>query len=150
MKQFLLALLIACTARLNGQVAVSYFPFQDVLSLSSNPDRLLWADLGAETNTFFSNVNFEASCMLNLRRNTSASYYCGAGISVNPFFNLKGLQPVNGYALKIGTRIKPFKDHRGVQLVFEISPYVNSYLDGGLLRTMLGIAYNFSGQKKAD
>ena len=50
---------------------------------------------------------------------------------------------MNGYSFTAGARIKPFANSRHVQVVFEVAPHANAYFDGGTLRTLLGLAYNF-------
>ncbi|TGE13841.1 hypothetical protein [Hymenobacter elongatus] len=126
-----------------GQVAVTYFPVQSVLALDTDTERRLWAGLNLETNTFISNVNMELHGVVNVRKGELVNYYAGLGINANPFYALNELPLVNGYALTVGARIKPLARHRNAQLVFELSPYANRFLDGGLLRTRLGVSYNF-------
>jgi len=129
--------------KLYSQVAISYFPFQSVLSISSDTENLLWGEMRVGTNTFFSNINLEFDAQINFKRTNWVNYYSGLGINVNPFYGIEDLPFTNGYVLNIGARIKPVQAHKNLQVVFEISPYVNSQFDGGLLRTYLGLAYNF-------
>lgn len=126
-----------------AQVAVTYFPLQSVLGVSSNTERRLWVDVNAQTNTFISNVNLELQGMANLKRGDWVNYYVGLGVSANPVSVLNNLPLVNGYTLTAGARIKPLPRYRNVQVVFELTPYTNAYFDGGYVRTMLGLAYNF-------
>ena len=130
------------TGKIYSQIALSYYPFQSVLSVSSNTDKLLWADLRIETNTFFSNINLEFNAMVNLKRTDWVNYYSGLGINVNPFYGLEDLPFTNGTVLCAGVRIKPVQKHKNLQVVFELSPYFNKYFDGGMVRTLLGISYN--------
>ena len=126
-----------------GQVAVTYFPFQSVLGLSTDSERRLWVGLNAETNTFISNVNLELQGMVNLKRGEWVNYYGGLGVNTNPLAAVNQLPLLNGYTLTAGARIKPLANYRNVQVVFELTPYANPYFDGGYLRTLLGVAYNF-------
>ncbi len=126
-----------------AQVAVSYYPFQSVLSVSSNTENILWADIRVETNTFFSNLNIEVSPMWNFKRTNWVNYYTGIGINFNPVNSSQNLPFINGYVIDFGARIKPLQKNKNIQLLFEISPYVNQEFTGGNLRTLLGIAYNF-------
>ena len=141
----LLICLMLTNAPVFGQVAVSYYPFQSVLSVSTDTEKMCWADLRAETNTFFSNINLECNAMVNIKRTDWVNYYVGAGINMNPFYGKEDLPFVNGYTLNTGVRVKPIQKHKNLQVILELSPYANRYFDGGLLRTMLGIAYNFPG-----
>ena len=134
--------LVFLTGKIYSQIALSYYPFQSVLSVSSNTDKLLWADLRIETNTFFSNINLEFNAMVNLKRTDWVNYYSGLGINVNPFYGLEDLPFTNGTVLCAGVRIKPVQKHKNLQVVFELSPYFNKYFDGGMVRTLLGISYN--------
>jgi hypothetical protein len=126
-----------------AQVAVTYFPFQSVLGVASNPERRLWAALSVETNTFISNVNVELHGLVNLHRAETVNAYLGLGVNANPAAAVNELPLLNGYLLTVGTRIKPLAANRRVQVVFELAPYVNTSFDGGTLRTLLGLAYNF-------
>ncbi|MCC2546401.1 hypothetical protein LJY25_08085 [Hymenobacter sp. BT175] len=126
-----------------AQVAVTYFPFQSVLGVSSDTERRVWGGLNLETNTFISNVNVEVQGVVNVKRGSWVNYYTGLGLNTNPLYAVNELPLVNGYSLTFGTRIKPLPNHRNLQVVFELAPYANRYLDGGYLRTMLGLAYNF-------
>ncbi len=126
-----------------AQVAVTYFPFQSVLGLSSNTERRVWVGLNAETNTFISNANLELQGLVNVKRGEWVNYYTGLGVNTNPFLAFHALPLVNGYTLTAGARIKPLPSHRNVQLVFELTPYANRHFDSGYVRTLLGLAYNF-------
>jgi hypothetical protein len=140
--------LIAVAAR--AQVALSYYPFQSILSLSSNTEKLFWFDYRVETNSFLSSMNMEISPMCNFKRTEKVNYYTGPGINFNPFYLAADLPVVNGYFIDIGARIKPFVKNRSVQFLFEISPYVNSRLASGNLRTRLGVGYNFIRKKQVE
>jgi len=141
------ALLLLATLPLarpaSSQVAVTYFPFQSVLGVSTSTERRLWVGLNAQTNTFISNVSLELQGMVNLKKGEWVNYYAGFGVNANPVPALNDLPLVNGYTLTAGARIKPLSQYRNVQVVFELTPYANAYFDGGYVRTMLGLAYNF-------
>lgn len=127
-----------------AQVAVSYFPFQSILSVSTHTDKRVFADLKMETNNFISNLNMEFSPKFNLRRLEKANYYTGIGISINPLNSFAQLPIANGYFIDFGVRAKPLEKLYNLQIVFEISPYVNREMNGGNLRTRLGIAFQFN------
>ncbi|HEY5123305.1 MAG TPA: hypothetical protein VIK14_06165 [Ignavibacteria bacterium] len=142
--KILTLLLVFYASALYSQVAVSYYPFQSILSVSSNTEKLFWVDYKIETNTFILNLNMELSPKFNLKRSERVNYYVGPGISFN-FTNATADLPLtNGYFIDTGVRIKPIKKYKNIQLVFEISPYINSEFSGGNLRTRLGISYNFN------
>jgi hypothetical protein len=148
MKLILTTLFIVVHLVSRSQVAISYFPIQSILSISSNTERLLWAEYKIETNTFFTNLNMEISPKINIKKTDWANYYVGPGASFNPSYGVAELGLINGYFLDLGARIKPIQKHKSVHLVFEISPYVNRTFDGGNLRTRLGVSYNFLNKRK--
>ncbi len=133
---------------IRSQVAVSYFPFQSILSLSSSTEKILWGDYKLETNTFVSNMNMELSPKLNLKRSPLVNCYLGPGVNFNPAYSFAGLQIVNGYFLDIGVRIKPLEKRKNLQLVFEVSPYTNVEFGNGSIRTRLGLSWNFMKNSK--
>jgi hypothetical protein len=137
-----------CLNSLKAQVALSYYPFQSIVGLSSNSERLLWVDGRLETNTFFSNVNMELNAMVNIRRGSYYNLYSGVGANVKPFYAAEGLAFDNGYLLHFGLRLKPWRKHPNLQVGFELSPYFNANFDGGVLRSLLGFSYNFSPKDK--
>lgn len=145
-KLAILLFMFFALAKLQAQVAVGYYPFQSILSVSTNTEKLFWADLRVETNTFFSNMNTEISPMWNFKRTNSINYYIGAGLNFNPSNIFQNLDAVNGYAFDFGVRLKPlpFQHLKNVQVMFEISPYFNTEFTSGKLRTLLGFAYNFN------
>jgi hypothetical protein len=144
MKKTLLCLLFLCaTTPQFAQVVVGYFPFQSLVSVSSNVDKRVFAELKLETNTFFSNLNTELSPKVNIKRGPQANYYVGAGISINPANAFGSLPLTNGYLMDVGVRLKPIEKYKAFQVVFELSPYLNRTLNGGNLRSRLGVAFSF-------
>lgn len=151
MKRILVILLCLLTHKpILAQVAISYFPFQSILSVSTNTDKRLFADFKIETNNFISNFNMEFSPKINLRSLEKVNYYTGLGISINPVNSLANLPITNGYFIDFGMRAKPFEKLNNLQVVFEISPYLNREMNGGNLRARIGIAWNFIRKAKSD
>lgn len=147
MKKIILTFVFVSIQRiLFSQVAISYFPFQSLLSISTNTEKLLFIDYKIETNNFISNLNMEFSPKFNLKRTEGINYYIGTGLSFNPA-NLNADLPItNGYFIDFGIRAKPFIKIRNLQVVFEISPYINKEFKSGNLRTRIGIAWNFTNK----
>ncbi len=151
MRRILVILICILTQKqLFAQVAVSYFPFQSILSVSTNTDKRLFADFKIETNNFISNFNMEFSSKFNMKRLEKVNYYTGIGISINPVNSYANLPITNGYFIDFGVRAKPFEQFNNLQIVFEISPYVNKEINGGNLRTRIGIAWNFRRKTKSN
>ena len=130
-----------------AQIALTYYPFNNVFSVSSNTEKQVWADLRMETNTFYGNMAVEPHFMFNWKRTDRVNYHVGLGFNFSLFQEDSEADVFNGYSIDFGARIKPIQKHRNVQVVFELSPYINKYFDGGLFRALLGVAYNF-GKKK--
>lgn len=142
-RKLLIVLLLVKLSAVTAQVGISYYPFQSLLSVSSNTEKPVWIDYRVETNTFLSNLNMEISPMWNFTRADHVNYYVGAGVNFNPVNALADLPVMSGYFASAGARIKPIQKHPNAHLIFEISPYLNSQFTGGNLRTRLGIGYNF-------
>lgn len=147
-RKIILIFLGVYSQMLISQVAVSYFPFQSFIAISSNTEKLLWADYKVETNSFPTNTNMELSPKFNFRRKESVNYYLGPGISFNLANGVSNLGILNGYFLDFGARIKPLDQHKNFQIVFEISPYAQVDFKSGILRTRLGLAWNFKKTEK--
>lgn len=146
MKKLLLLIIVLLALKPNegkAQIGLAYYPFQSVIALNSDCEKILWADLRMETNTFISNINLELNANYNFKKSDWVNYYTGIGINLNPFYALEDLPATNGYLLHFGTRIKPFQKMKNIQIAFEISPYFNPDFDGGQIRSQLGLAYNF-------
>ena len=149
MKRILLILICLITQKqFFAQVVISYFPFQSILSVSTNTDKRLFADFKIETNNFISNFNMEFSPKVNIKRLENVNYYAGIGISINPVNSYSNLPITNGYFIDFGIRAKPFEKLNNLQVVFEISPYINKNINGGNLRTRIGLAWNFTNKSK--
>jgi len=144
----LLPLLLFFAHPMMAQVSVGYFPFQSEITMSSHSERLLWADLRIASNTFFGNVTSEPIMMINVKRSEKANLYAGAGLNFNFVNAVSDISVFNGYTFSFGTRAKPLKELNNLHFIFEISPYFNPNFDGGLLRSRLGLAYQFG--KKRD
>ncbi|MBR9859387.1 hypothetical protein GYB22_01280 [bacterium] len=140
---FILLLTITLQPALNAQFSVGYYPFNSVLSLSSDPHKAIWGDIRLNTNTFFGNTYFEPCIQFNFKQTEMAKYYLGAGVNFNSGFDLKEIEARPGYVLNAGVRVNPIQKAKALQFAFELSPYINSDLDGGMLRTHLGLAYTF-------
>jgi hypothetical protein len=148
MKKLIIPLLfLFLSTPIVAQVSVGYYPIQSELSLSTNSERLFWGDLRIATNNFFGNITTEPVLIVNIKRKEMVNFYSGLGMNFNFFNAANNISIINGYSLHIGSRIKPLKKINNLQLIFEISPYMNQKFDGGLLRTRLGVAYQFKKKK---
>ncbi len=151
MKRILTILLltsILSVKQSTAQIGIAYYPFQSEIALNTNIEHMIWGDLRIATNTFWGNITKEPILMTNIKRTSTANYYAGLGANFNFFNGFSDNNVVNGYTLHAGARIKPLRSYRNIQCIFELSPYVNPAFDGGLFRTRLGLAYQFTRRKK--
>lgn len=146
-KSILVLLLVTAFKKSSAQISIGYLPFQSLLSITSNTEKLAWVDFKMETNTFASNLNMEISPKINFISNEYVNYYVGAGLAFNPSNAYSDVSITNGYFLDFGARIKPLNNHRNFQVIFELSPYINNDFTGGNFRARLGLAWNFGKSK---
>ncbi|WP_044171857.1 hypothetical protein [Flectobacillus major] len=130
--------------------AVSYYPWSNILSVSSNPTKRLWVDCRFQLNSFSSSLNTEPALMLNVLKAEKADFYLGGGVNfgfVGAIVNETDL--VKGYFGSMGTRIYPLEKTPQLSVNFEISPYINN-AEGtsGIIRAWFGVGYHFGGRKK--
>lgn len=141
-----LGLLLLVPGALSAQ-SVVYYPFNSVLGVSSNPNNLFWADFRIFTNSYFTSVTGEISPQFTVYSTPKADYYTGVGLKLNFYNMFNNYNPVEGYFMNAGVKIRPFEKFKKVHIAFEISPYAVRQMDMGLFRTMLGIGYNFNQWK---
>jgi len=142
---FVLILMLSFNPGLYAQVAVSYYPFNSFLGVSTNPNKTIWGDLRLETNTFISNTNMELSPKINVKNTDIVKAYIGPGVNFNIIYGLfNNGQYLNGYFLTGGVLVTPFRKVRNLGFIFELSPYVNYTLNGGYFRTNLGLSWHFN------
>lgn len=124
---------------------VTYYPFNSILSVSSNPTRTVWVDARFQMNSYFSSLSTEFAPMVNLNDNDKGRFYVGAGAR----FNFVGLiedyqaKVLEGYSLHVGVRSAPIEKYPRLQFAFEVSPYVQKNFEIGLFRSALGVGYVF-------
>ncbi|MGR3811483.1 hypothetical protein [Jiulongibacter sp. NS-SX5] len=124
--------------------SVAYYPFNSVLSVSTNPDASVWLDGRFQMNSFFSSLATEVAPAVNLNANPKGRYYLGGGVRFNALAALADNRFMEGYFLNIGVRSAPIEKYPQIQFAFELTPFVASDFESGLFRSRLGVAYNFS------
>jgi hypothetical protein len=149
-KLFFIFLFVVATKSSYAQ-AFTYYPFNSIFSVATNPNKGIWVDFRFQTNTYFSSLSTEISPMFNLNKAERAKFYIGAGVKAN-FLNYLNTDPskqnaLEGYCLNFGVRASPVVKIPKLQIVFELSPYANKNFDLGVFRANLGLAYVL-GKKK--
>lgn len=124
--------------------AITYFPFTNFFSISTNPEKAIWLDTRFQLNSPSNSLSTEISPMISFARRTYSSMYFGGGVKFNYINTLAKLDVLEGYYINLGFRATPFeKKVRNVQLVFELSPFVGKNLNYGNFRANLGLGYIF-------
>ncbi|AWV99907.1 hypothetical protein [Arcticibacterium luteifluviistationis] len=147
-KAFLLLSIVIGLSETSKAQSVAYYPFSSILSVSTNPELRVWGDLRFQTNSFFSSLSTEIAPAINLNNNDKGRFYLGGGARLNYLATLQDNDILEGFFFNAGVRSAPFDKYPQVQIAFELSPYVASDFESGLLRTRLGVAYNFSRKSK--
>ncbi len=148
----LLSLFLLVGGKTLGQASVSYYPWSGVIGISTNADKVFWFDTRVQTNSLFSSMSIDLIPLFNVSRGEIAQWYLGGGIRVNPLYRIAdpnaALITVNGYSANVGVRIAPFAQHRNIKIALELSPFVRDDLEGGVLRSNFGLAYQI-GKKSS-
>ena len=143
MKHFFVAGLLLASLQTFGQASVAYYPFRDVFSVSSNPNRALWLDARLQTNTLFGSLSTTIVPMINFIRKPTVNYYVGLGVRFNALNNLNDADILEGYSLHVGVRVAPLPAVPNVRVAFEISPFSRANFKSGILYSNLGVVYQF-------
>jgi hypothetical protein len=69
--------------------------------------------------------------------------HLGPVISCNPVNSTSDIPIINGYFIDAGIRWSPLEMMRQVQIVLEVSPYLDHQFNSSNLRTRLGISNIF-------
>ena len=141
-------LLLSSALSVWGQASVAFYPFRDVVSISSNADRGFWVDARIQTNTLFGSLSTTLCPMVNVARKNQVNYYTGLGARFNVLNSLDNRDILEGYSLHVGVRIKPLLFIPNLRVAFEIAPYSRKDFKTGNLQSFLGIAYQFSKKVK--
>lgn len=130
-----------------SQASVGYYPWNGLLSLSTNPRYAVWLDTRYQTNSLFSSLSVDILPMINLKRSEVVQVYMGGGVRVNPLYRIADpkakLLTVDGYSANVGVRVAPFEKNRGLQVALELNPYVRNDLANGVLKSHFGLVYAF-------
>lgn len=150
-KKLLFILAFVFIAEVSQAQAFTYYPFNSIFSIATNPNKVVWADFRFQMNSYFSSLSTEVSPMFNLNKSERAKFYIGAGVKAN-FLNALNpdaskQSPLEGYCLNAGVRASPVQKLPRLQVVFELSPYANKDFDLGVFRANLGLGYVL-GKKK--
>jgi hypothetical protein len=139
---FILFLVLLYSSKSSAQSLV-YYPFNSQLSISTNPQSVLWVDAKFRTNSYFSSLSTDLSPNISFKRKEKAVFYTGAGVRINYLNLVEKNSPLEGYIIHVGSRLMPFKAYPKVQIAFELGPYISRKADLGVMNSLLGIGYNF-------
>ena len=143
MKHILTALIVSVTAAAFGQASVAYYPFNSVVSVSTNADRAFWVDARFQTNTAFESLSTTLCPLINVVRREQVNKNKGEVDLYNNIKRLYSRDVLERYSLHFGVRAKvPFIPN--LRAAFEISPYSRKDFKYGIMQTYLGLAYQFS------
>lgn len=144
-KIFILVLFISSVESFSQSVV--YYPYNSLFGISSNPEKTVWVDLKLQTNSYFSSLSTEITPEFTFKKTNRALYYAGGGFKLNYLNAIENNNILEGFMLNTGVRILPVDKFKRFHVAFEVSPYVTRKMDIGLMRTFLGLGYNFSGKK---
>lgn len=130
-----------------SQASVSYFPWNGMLGVSTNPRNRVWMDVRMQTNSLFSSLSLDLIPLVNLKRGEVVQWYLGGGVRLNPLYRIADpkadLIRIDGYSLNFGVRVAPFEKRRNVKVVLELNPFAKNDWASGVLRSNFGLAYVF-------
>jgi len=136
---------------LKAQASVGYYPWSNLLSVSTNTKKAIWLDTRLQTNSLFSSLSIDILPMINLKKGEVMQWYIGGGVRLNPLYRIADanadLITLDGYSVNFGVRIAPLPQNRRLQLALELNPYVKDKFDSGVLKSHFGVVYVF-GKKK--
>jgi hypothetical protein len=148
MINLLTALFLCAGLTAFGQASVAYYPFNSVVSVSTNADRAAWLDARIQTNTVFGSLSTTLCPMVNVVRRQNVNYYTGVGIRFNALNALDNRDILEGYSLHGGVRAQiPF--FPALRVAFELAPYARKDFKVGIMQSYLGLVYQFSKKNKA-
>jgi hypothetical protein len=131
--------------------AITFYPFTNFFSVSTNPEKIVWLDARFQMNSTSNALSTEVSPMISLSRRAYTSTYFGGGVKFNYLNSLGGIDVLEGYYINLGFRATPFeKKMKNAQIVFELSPFVGKNLNYGNFRANLGLGYVFRKKSRAS
>lgn len=144
--------LVITKSLLFAQASVGYYPWSSLLSVSTNPRKVVWVDTRFQTNSLFSSLSVDILPMINLKRGEVVQWYVGGGLRLNPLYRIADakadLITIDGYSINVGVRIAPIPQNRQIQLALELNPYVKDDFASGVLKSHFGVVYVFKKKNK--
>lgn len=142
-KKLLLFISFIIVSELAYSQTVTYYPWNSLLEISTDPQRTLWLQFRIQGNSVFSSMNTEIAPMITFKKNDKSVFYFGPGVQINLLNKLNDKETLNGYFLNVGSRVYPFEKAPNVGIAFELSPYANKDFDIGTWRYLFGVSYSF-------
>jgi hypothetical protein len=144
MKHALTVIFLGISLSVLGQASVAYYPFNNLVTVSTNADRAFWLDARVQTNTVFGSLSTTICPLVNVARKAQVNYYTGLGIRFNALNGIDNRDILEGYSLHVGVRVKPLLIVPNLRVAFEIAPYSRKDFKTGNLQSSLGLVYQFS------
>jgi hypothetical protein len=145
--------LALCGYELKAQASVGYYPWSNLLSISTNTKKAIWLDTRLQTNSLFSSLSIDLLPMINLKQGEILQWYIGGGIRLNPLYRIADanadLITIDGYSVNFGVRVAPLPQNRRLKLALELNPYVKDKFDSGVLKSHFGVVYVFGKKKES-
>lgn len=142
-------LLTSAFQSLCAQVVVGYYPFNSVLTVSSNPRHRIWGEARFQTNSIFSSLNTELAPMVTFVRKPQHLFYAGVGANLGIVGKLVDSKTrlIQGYFLSVGTRVTPLVKVPQLGISFELTPYSRQDFKTGNFRSWLGVTWQLRKSK---
>ncbi|MBO0930212.1 hypothetical protein [Fibrella aquatilis] len=144
----LLLLLFLFPAVAFGQASVAYYPFNNLFTVSTNPNNPVWLDARLQTNSLFDGLSTTFCPMVNVSRTEQTTYYVGGGVRLTALNALVGDKVLDGYSLHVGVRVAPVMTMPNLRVAFELSPSAAANFKSGVFYSYLGIVYQFTKRGK--
>jgi len=151
MKKWLLLAFSLISFSAFSQVSLAYYPWESVLSVSTNPNRVLWLDARFQTNALLGQLNTTIAPLFNVKRTETYQIYVGPGFQLSPISAaIDNDDLLQNVSLHIGTRVAPLAAIPNLRVALEVAPTIRTDFESGVLRSRLGVVYVFRKRAKKE
>ena len=151
MKKWLLLSFSLISFSAFSQASLAYYPWESVISVSTNPNRLLWLDARLQTNALLGQLNTTIAPLFNVKRTGTYQIYVGPGFQLSPISAaVNNDDLLQNVSLHIGTRVAPLAAFPNLRVALEIAPTIRTDFETGVLRSRIGLVYVFRKRPKKE